>query len=319
MVDRAVKSETPCLDENLGSSQLTGISQHKLTMLADVLAIGNFNSSLRMFQIPTVFKQPLPDEQQQLEDFVRREVARKNTLDQWQKAFYKANSDIREARERCNREAALEFERAEKAAREAEDIARKLDEMRERKERANDRSRSLFDLPERLEAKWDAMNIRRLTRVLMEKKKVKPSELAEYMKPELKRREYERKKRAAVAESFRTAIDDLALIRTQLMPSAVADTDRMEDIHQRLVDLMQSGAADQTTRYEEICAEAEHVVAARDQRTVLNFADVLLNGQRRREQLNRSLRGHDGCVFEKSLAQLEEEAADAAQQPDEAG
>lgn len=234
----------------MGGSLLTSVSQHKLSLPTDVVAIGDFNSSLRLFEIPPVFRRALPDEQQQLRVYMQREVARKGALERWQAQFYESNGPVRAARVQCAQEAAAEHERLEKVARERDELAQKRAEDEQRQQRAKERSRNVFDMPERLERKWDAMNIRRLMRILMAKKNVNPEQLAQWSVPERRRQAYDAKKRAAIAESFRMAADDMAALRATLLPVDVPEEDRMSDVRHNLMAITQMSAADEALHYE---------------------------------------------------------------------
>lgn len=262
----------------MGGSLLTSVSQHKLSLPSDVVAIGDFNSSLRMFEIPPVFRHALPDERQQLVVYVQREVARKAALERWQAQYYESNAPVRAARLQCAQEAAAEHERLEKLARERDEIAQKRAEAEERQQRNREHSRNIFDMPERLERKWDAMNIRRLMRILMAKKNVNPVQLAKWSVPEKRRQVYDAKKRSAIEESFRMAAVDMASLRATLLPVDVPEEDRMSDVIHNLSPITQVGAADEALHYEQVQTKSLNAVrfVGSSEQHVVDSGDILI-------------------------------------------
>lgn len=287
---------------------MTRVCQHKLTLPSEVVAVGDFNSSLRVFEIPRVFTRKLPNEEQLLIDFVQREVQRKETLHQWHQRFYDGNTAIREAMARVAAEAALELERLEKETREREDMRVKREEAEELRRLAKERARNVFDLPEKLEKKWDEMNIRRLMRILMAKKKVDPQLLAKWTAPEKLRQVYVSKQRAAIDESFAQTANDLAALRAALIPVEVPDEDRINLVKQNLRQIALTDD-EETLYYEEVQTQAASWVSVNilnyldtfntnvscskiekhQQRPALDLAGILRRGRQRREVLNKSL------------------------------
>lgn len=55
--DFMARTNEPCLVESLGGNILTAMSQHQLSLPRSVLAIGDYNSSLRVFLLPNAFVQ----------------------------------------------------------------------------------------------------------------------------------------------------------------------------------------------------------------------------------------------------------------------
>lgn len=97
-----------------------------------------------------------------------------------------------------------------------------------------EKSKAVFDLPERLEKKWDEMNIKRLMKVLMQMKMVDPQLLAQWTKPEKDKQIYNEKKRQAIAASFRRVNDDIVALRARLLPVEPAAEDRQSFVRENL-------------------------------------------------------------------------------------
>ena len=100
------------------------MSQHKLTIPHEAIAIGDFNSNLRLFKIPHGLSSTMNIENQceEVEKFVAKELARKEHLLNWQNAYYDANADIREAKKRFQQEEQAELERLGKELKEMEEL-----------------------------------------------------------------------------------------------------------------------------------------------------------------------------------------------------
>lgn len=56
------RTDAPCLVDSLGGDVLTKLSQHKLSAVDEVVAVGDHNSSLRFLRIPSCFSTEIPNE-----------------------------------------------------------------------------------------------------------------------------------------------------------------------------------------------------------------------------------------------------------------
>lgn len=63
------RTDEPCLVDSLSGSVLTYVSQHKLTLPQEVIAVGDYNSSLRLLRIPSTLTTALPNEITVIKDF----------------------------------------------------------------------------------------------------------------------------------------------------------------------------------------------------------------------------------------------------------
>lgn len=105
-----------------------------------------------------------------------------------------------------------------------------------------EKRKAVFDLPERLQAKWDEMNIRRLMKILMAMKMIDTQQLTVWTKPEKERQAYNEGKRKAIAESFRNILDDVSTLRARLLPIEKTDEYRTDVIRQSLAMLFDENA-----------------------------------------------------------------------------
>lgn len=186
-------------------------------------------------------------------------MERKEFLREWQTNYYNTNADIRAARQQAAAEAQLEAERLEKECRDQEEIRQRRDETEARRAYQKLHSKAVFDMPEKLERKWDESNIRRLTKKLMAMKQVDPALLAKLTKPEKDRLRYCAKKRRAVEESFARVSVDMAELRAKLIPVEVVDEGRVQFVKEHL-DVIRSDGALERDEFEAAEAQAMHFV-----------------------------------------------------------
>lgn len=118
----------------------------------------------------------------------------------------------------------------------------------------------MYDLPERLEKKWDEMNIKRLMKVLMSMKMVDPKILALWTKPEKDRIAYNARKQTAIELSFAKVNDDIAHLRARLLPVEKNDEDRMGYVRQNLQIISLSDDAE-CQFYQQLEQKAIHFVS----------------------------------------------------------
>lgn len=105
------------------------------------------------------------------------------------------------------------------------------------------KNKTVYDLPERLHQKWDAMNIKRLMNVLLAMKRFDPELLQIRTKPERDRLAYEDEKRRAIHENVRNFNAEIAEIRARLMPQwdENENEQRLQSIRKNVNDLINSG------------------------------------------------------------------------------
>lgn len=60
--DILIRTDEPCIAHSLGGNALTIISQHKLTLPEEVVAVGDSSGSLRILKIPEALARPMENE-----------------------------------------------------------------------------------------------------------------------------------------------------------------------------------------------------------------------------------------------------------------
>lgn len=90
--DLASSSQDPCLVETMSGGILTTVSQHRLD--GDILAIGDHNSNVRIFKLPTTFTKFTAEEKSQFIEQINKEWVRKDKIRRWQEGWLLENNDI---------------------------------------------------------------------------------------------------------------------------------------------------------------------------------------------------------------------------------
>lgn len=131
--DLQSRIDVPSLSESLGGNILSCIKQHKLPLTKRLIAIGDHNSSLRIFMLPNSFAQPREDEEKFLKKFIEKEVQRKRDQDQWREEWFEANKDIVDAKKDVEEQINDEQEKKDKMMKEIEDKRAAMQEAEAKK------------------------------------------------------------------------------------------------------------------------------------------------------------------------------------------
>lgn len=278
------RTDAPCLIESLGGNTLTAFSQHKLSLSKHAFAIGDYNSNFRILLIPPNFVNALNEEIQYFEIFINREILRKQSLFEWQKKWLEKNQDIIGARIEAANKTKADFEKLENQKKHEEEFKNRQAAEELRKKNLKDSKKIVFDLPERLEAKWDEMNFKRQMKILMIRKRVDPELLAKQTKPKKDIIKYNEEKKIAIKESFMKIDEDIASIRARLLPMETKETDRLE-----LVNELVEGILTEELSYEQIEIEALEWLQTNQIIPNITNSEIIKRGRQRRELINVSV------------------------------
>lgn len=270
--------------ESLGGNTITALSQHKLSLSKHAFAIGDYNSNFRILLIPPNFVNTLNEEVQFFEIFINREILRKKSLHEWQKKWLEKNQDVISARIEAANKTKADFEKMEKQKQHEEDFKNRqlADELR--KKTLKDSKKIVFDLPERLEKKWDEMNFKRQLKILMIRKMVDPELLAKQTKPKKDILKYNEEKKVAIKKSFMKIDEDIASIRARLLPIETKETDRLEIVNDLVEEIMTEEQS-----YDLIESEALGWLQANEIVPNITNSDIIKRGRQRRELINVSV------------------------------
>lgn len=117
--DLLTRTDEACITHNAGTSIITVIAQHKLSLPTDVLMIADEKANLRAFTLPTI-SQPIEDDHdvskykyytinnneceynlklQKFKDFINTELKRKEQFIKWQEVLSEKNGDLEESKQ----------------------------------------------------------------------------------------------------------------------------------------------------------------------------------------------------------------------------
>ncbi|KAG4068792.1 hypothetical protein HA402_002483 [Bradysia odoriphaga] len=275
------RTDGPCLVESIGGNILTLISQHKLSLPKPAVAIGDFNSNVRIFQIPDTLSAPKENETEILKMFIEHKVQRKDSLNQWQDVYYNANADVREAKRINFEQAKQELERLDKQLRDQEDERIRKEEEELKKEKLKGKSKAHYDFAEKLSRKWDEMNMKRMMNAVLAKKFIDPELLALWSQPDKDRIAYNEQKRKAVAESFSKINEDIEELRSRLIPIETNNDDRVTIIKRNIGILEESSGLDFESLRDGSAIEADAVLC-----DDMDYLTILNRGHKRRQVIN---------------------------------
>lgn len=281
------RTDEPCLVEAFGGNILTSIAQHNLSLPQEVIAIGDHNSSLRIALIPTELVKPVKNEIDLLQDYITHEIKRKTDFGIWKEKWYTENKDIIDGHKRAAEEQRLEKVKALKEMREQQANELKAAEVEEFKRKRREASKVVFDLPERLEKKWDEMNFKRLMKVLMTRRLVDQKLLDKQTKPQKDLMRYNEQKKKTIADSFARINQDIVEVRARLLPTELQEIDLNEEAANSVQSIMSDVSNFQLVENESL----QWINVNRDQ-TDLSYQEILRRARNRRDVLNRSLGGN---------------------------
>lgn len=152
----------------------------------------------------------------------------------------------------------------------------------------------VYDLPERLEKKWNEQNYKRLLKIMMERKKVDKELLEKQTKILKDRMRYNDLKKVAIKESFSRIDEDLSTIRARLIPVEEYQATR-EELATEIVDEIMKTQLD----YLNIEASALGDVDNLPEMSPMTLHDILKRCKENREILNQSVGGGACGKFER--------------------
>lgn len=152
----------------------------------------------------------------------------------------------------------------------------------------------VYDLPERLEKKWNEQNFKRLLKIMMERKKVDKEMLEKQTKILKDRMRYNEQKKVAIKESFSKIDEDLSTIRARLIPVEEYQATR-EELSTEFVDEILLQELD----YQNIAEVALGQIEELPDMSPMKLPDILKRCKKNRDILNESLGGGACAKFER--------------------
>lgn len=159
----------------------------------------------------------------------------------------------------------------------------------------------VYDLPERLEKKWNEQNYKRLLKIMMERKKVDKELLEKQTKILKDRMRYNEQKKVAIKESFSRIDEDLSTIRARLIPVEEYQATR-EELATEFVDDILKTQLD----YPDIEGKALEKIENLPETNPMTLPEILKRCKRNREILNESMGGGACAKFERFRAERQQ-------------
>ncbi|XP_017864460.1 PREDICTED: WD repeat-containing protein 63 [Drosophila arizonae] len=278
--DILARDDDAVLSEVLGGGIITAVTEHRPLLPNKILGIGDYNSSIRMVKLPHSFDVPLDNELAKLMKYVLRQITRKTSIVAWEQKYYELNKDIIEAKREAEEEQRKEMEKQER-------------EMLNPRKRGSDADEEPTKVKggatysEKMAKKFDELNLHRMMTILMSRKQMDPEKLARETALEKERQMYETAKKESYAKLLQTVEDDVATIRSRILPAEVQDMQRSEMIAERVKNEMAAAES-----YETICEQAHKKLKKFPELKSIDYIELLERGMHRRKLLDQSLGGN---------------------------
>ncbi|KAH8322432.1 hypothetical protein KR067_004858 [Drosophila pandora] len=282
--DILARDDDACLSEILGGGIITSISEHRPSLPYKILGIGDYNSSIRMVKLPHTFDVPLPNELQQLMNYVLKEERRKVGIQAWEQKYYELNKDIIEAKREAEAETRKEMERLEK---EEQFASRKRKADEEGGEEKKGQNYAGLNYNERMAVKWDELNLNRMMTILMSRKQMDPEKLARETALEKEKQAYEAAKKKSHLDVLARVEHEIAAIRARILPAEVPDFQRSEMIQERV-----KREVELADTYEQVAADSWEILGMFNEFKSIDYIEFLERGRQRRQLLDQSLGGN---------------------------
>ncbi|XP_017027782.1 dynein axonemal intermediate chain 3 [Drosophila kikkawai] len=286
--DILARDDDACLIEILGGGIITGITEHRPSLPHKILGIGDYNSSIRMVKLPHSFDVPLNNELEKLMEYVLKEERRKMSIQAWEHKYYELNKDIIEAKREAEEETRKEMERIEREEQFANrKKGAKGEEGGEGDQGKGTKGKLGGNYNERMAVLWDELNLNRMMTILMSRKQMDPEKLARETALQKEQLAYEEAKKKSHRDVLASVDNDIATIRSRILPAEVPDLQRSEMIQERV----QREIA-MSDSYEKVCEDAFEMLGTFQEFKSIDYIEFLERGRQRRQLLDQSLGGN---------------------------
>lgn len=153
--------------------------------------------------------------------------------------------------------------------------------------RGDEEKKSSGPYCERMAKKWDALNLNRMMTILMSRKQMDPEKLARETALEKERHEYDNAKKESHAKLLLGVDEEVATIRSRIMPAEVADMQRSEMVAERVKAEMEAAET-----YETVAEAAFKNLSNFPELKPIDYIELLERGMQRRQLLDQSLGGN---------------------------
>ncbi|XP_075157418.1 missing minor mitochondria [Haematobia irritans] len=277
------RDDDACLNDVLGGGIVTQICEHRPMEPDKLLGIGDYNSSLRMVKLPKSFYHQFSQELEDFQTYIHNEESRKRDIQAWEEQYYERNKDVIEAKRQAERDAHKELERQEKEK--VLQAVRKAKEEEEAKRSAAPPAHVTFT--EQMRRQWYELNLKRLLKILMTRKRVNEKQLRQETILEKERLAYEAAKKESLANVLARVSEEVTAIRLRIYPQEIPDLQRSDMIKSSVDTILQEVDA-----YHTIEEEINSSLAVGDAFQDVSYSDFLYRGGQRRKNVNKSVGGN---------------------------
>ncbi|KAH8380589.1 hypothetical protein KR009_011571, partial [Drosophila setifemur] len=281
------RDDDAVLVEILGGGVITYIAEHRPSLPNKILGIGDYNSSIRMVKLPHTFDVPLTNELQQLMNYVLKEERRKVGIQAWEQKYYELNKDIIEAKREAEAETRKEMERLEKEAQLATRKRKVGEEGAEEESKKKLKQYQGLNYNEKMAVKWDELNLNRMMNILMSRKQMDPEKLARETALEKEQLAYEHAKKKSHLDVLAQVENDIATIRSRILPAEIPDWQRSEMIQERV-----KRELDVADSYQAVADDSFEILGMFNEFKSIDYIEFLERGRQRRQLLDQSLGGN---------------------------
>lgn len=152
----------------------------------------------------------------------------------------------------------------------------------------------VYDLPERMEKKWNDQNYKRLLKIMMERKKVDKELLEQQTKILKDQMRYNEQKKVAIKESFSRIDEDLSTIRARLIPIEEYQSTR-DELAGETVDKILTAHL----HYQDMEVQALEKIENQPVMQSMTLPDIYRRCKLNRDILNQSVGGGARAKFER--------------------
>lgn len=134
---------------------------------------------------------------------------------------------------------------------------------------------------------WDELNLNRMMTILMSRKQMDPEKLARETALEKEQLAYEEAKKQSHRDVLASVENDIATIRSRILPAEIPDMQRNEMIQERV-----KREIEMSDSYEKVCQDSWEILGMFNEFKSIDYIEFLERGRHRRQLLDQSLGGN---------------------------
>ncbi|XP_072755776.1 dynein axonemal intermediate chain 3 [Anoplolepis gracilipes] len=303
--DLVVKSHEPSFVQSLSGRIITGIYTHELPLEPQCVGFCDFNGSLRVFTAPRVLVTYDVSDVEWLKKFIDRQVQRIREFKAWQETWRETNREDIEMKKNQGKMAEMKKRLETEQRIKVDTIAATVRTTTPTKTT----QRKPWQFLEEAKERWMSMEVKRMQRLILEKKGLRKDVLERQRAPLLRLRQEKRTKKRKIREilNLQDKIFEEAVVflfpeqersETLLPPLPVSATDRRLTIDEfikeetafRKEDVFADPKEEIIYNFMEVQAEALAKLKSAPFERTFNWRKVLVQGKSRRRSMDIELK-----------------------------